>query len=298
VVRLPASTAARYRRFSLYNSPYPAHECGRAVDLYPDPDANVAPAPVPGVVRETRAVRAPSRPYAAARDHLLVVEVDDGWAREHAPGVDGGLVARLLHVDPGVAPGDRVEVGESLGRMVRSGFFGRWVANHLHLGFRRADQDAHRAGGSLPLSTGVAVEPVDWDGTGEVVAAGPTHVRLDAPAHPAPGERFVALAAGGGVPLDGGLAHYAGGGALGDATGALSLRGTPVADVAADGRTLRWHDVAVRADGERATGLSLFATRVPFGAKVVFHEGHDFSVGDRIEVTVEPTDDPVRLGLG
>jgi hypothetical protein len=316
MVTLPGATAARYRRFSLYNSPYPAHDRGRAVDLYPGA-GNGAPSPVPGVVRETRTVSAPARPYAVDRDHLVVVDVDDGWTAANAPGRDG-LLARVLHVDPRVERGDRVEAGESLGRMVRSGFFGRWVANHLHLGFRPAGADPRRASGSLPLSVGVDVEAVPWDGTGTVVETGPTHARLDAPAHPAPGERFAAVGSDGGVPLDGGLVHYAGGGALAPADGPLSLLGTPVADAptgdgespaadrreaasadasrGASERTLRWRDVAVRANGSRATGLSLFAARRQFGAKLVFHEGHDFAVGDEVSVSLAPVADPVRLG--
>ena len=63
----------------------------------------------------------------------------------------------------------------------------------------------------------------------------------------------------------------------------------------------QWADVAVRVtdeDGNEvpATGLSLFASRVPLGTKIVFHEGHGFSVGDCLRVAVEPTTEPVRLG--
>jgi hypothetical protein len=96
------------------------------------------------------------------------------------------------------------------------------------------------------------------------------------------------------VPLDGGLPHYAGGGVLGVGRGELSLLGTMIGEV--DGRTVRWHDVAVCADGKRSTGLSLFASQGSIGVKLVFHDGHEFSVGETIEVAVEPTDDPIRLG--
>jgi len=65
---------------------------------------------------------------------------------------------------------------------------------------------------------------------------------------------------------------------------------------AAVGRNVEWTDVAVVVDERRATGLSLFATQVQHGAKVVFHDGHDFAVGERVTVDIEPTDDPIRLG--
>ena len=282
MVVLSEAVVGRYERFSLYNSPYAAHDAGNAVDLYPGNGAAVSP--VEGEIIGTRTVRCPPKPYAVDADHLILVDCGD-------------VVARMLHVDPAVEAGDRVEVGDSLGRLVRSGFFGRWVDDHIHLGFRTHDQNLRRASGSLPLEVGLSVRGVAWDGTGEVVETGPTHVRLDEPDFG--GEGFAAVASDEGVPLDGGVVHYAGGGALGISSEKVSLFGTTVGRV--DGRDVEWADVVVRVideDGNEvpATGLSLFASQVPFGAKLVFHEGHEFSVGDRLTVTVEPTSEPVRLG--
>ena len=281
MVVLSEAVVGRYERFSLYNSPYAAHDTGHAVDLYPGD--GTAASPVEGEVIGTRTVRCPPKSYAVDADHLILVDCGD-------------VVARILHIDPAVEAGDRVEVGASLGRLVRSGFFGRWVDDHVHLGFRNHDQNLSRASGSLPLEVDLSVRGVRWDGAGEVVETGPTHVRLDEPDFG--GEGFAAVASDEGVPLDGGLAHYTEGGALGPSNGEVSLLGTTVGRV--DGRDVEWADVAVRVtdeDGNEvpATGLSLFASQVPFGAKVVFHEGHAFSVGDRLTVAVEPTSEPVRL---
>ncbi len=276
-VTLSGEVVDQYERFSLYNSPYPAHDRGCAVDLYPG--SEIAASPVAGEVIETLTVDCPPKPYAVDEDHLILID-------------RGPDVARVLHVDPAVEPGERVAVGDPLGRLVRSGFFGRWVDNHVHLEFRRHGRNLRRASGSLPLSVGVDVTPIEWDGTGEVVGVGPTHVRLDAPDAATSG--FVAMASDGGTPLDGGLVHYSGGGSLTPTDGALSLLGTPVGT--ADGRDVVWNDVALRANGVRATGLSLFASRIPFGPKIVFHDGHGFAVGDRLEVSIEPTTDPVKLG--
>jgi hypothetical protein len=342
-VHLPASLLRRYRRFSLYNSPYPAHDRACAVDLYPDPVANEGVSPVAGTVLETRTVRCPDREYAVDHDHLILLDVAEGQVETdgvigHGAGVGDAddaadLVARILHVDPHVDPGDKIAAGDSLGPMVRSGFFGPWVDNHVHLGFRRADQHLQRAGGSLPLAVDVPVDPLPWDGTGTVVETGDTYALLDAPTHPAPGERFVGLGTDAdpgtwseasaspptserSVVIDGGLTHYSGGGLLagpeppthtpgdtvsffGQALGTCVGREEPTGDVRH--RHLDWADVAIVAETDaghhRATGISLFAAQdADFGAKLVFHRGHDLSVGDAVRVRVEASDDPVRLG--
>ena len=293
-VQLPRGVLHRYRRFSRFNSPYPAHDDGRAIDLYPAGEVGISP--VAGVVRETRTVGCPNRPYAADADHLIVIDLDDDWCRR--VGTEPGTVARILHVIPRVTPGDRVGVGDSLGPMTRSGFFGQWVDNHVHLGFRRPEADPLRASGSLPVAVDVAVEPLSWDGTGVVVERGPTHAVLDAPAHSARGERFAAIASDGGVPLDGGLAHYAGGGAFEALSegAAVDLFGTRVGVAA--GRGIAWEAVDVLANGDRVVGLSLFAARdAGHGAKIVCPD-REFAVGDTVSIDVVPSDDPIRLGVG
>ena len=284
-VTLPASVLRRYRRFSLYNSPYPAHDHGCAIDLYPA--SNEGLSPVAGEVLETRTVRAPPKPYAHDEEYLILVDAGD-------------CVARILHVEPAVEAGDSVAVGDSLGPMVRSGFFAPWVGNHVHVGFRRHDQNLRRATGSLPVVADAPVEPLAWDGTGTVVETAATYALLDSPDHPAPGEAFAGIAADDGRVLDGGFGHYAAGGALtagaAEATDstAVSLLGHPIGT--ARGRDVAWRDVDVLANGERITGLSLFAALDPeFGAKLVC-PGHDFAVGDEVRVTIRDSDDPIRLG--
>ncbi|MFB6072522.1 MAG: hypothetical protein ABEJ88_06095, partial [Halobacterium sp.] len=229
-----------------------------------------APSPVAGEVLETRTVRCPEKPYAAAHDHLVVVDTGDA-------------VARMLHVDPAVEPGDVLDVGDDVGRLVRSGFFAPWVDNHVHLGFRTHDQDPVRASGSRPLDLGVGVEPVDWDGTGTVVATGDTWALLDEPAHPAPGETFAGLAGDDGGVLDGGVPHYEAGYATGCGE-TVSLFGTTVGDRTGD-RTVAWRDVTPTANGDPIRGLSLWLGRDALGCKLVA-PGHDLRVGDRVSVDV------------
>jgi len=124
---------------------------------------------------------------------------------------------------------------------------------------------------------------VAWNGTGTVVEAGETYALLDAPEHPAPGDGFAGVATDAGGALDGGFPHYDGGGVFGNETGGeVSLLGTAIAD-ATGGRTADWRDVAVTANGEPIRGLSLWLGVERLGVKLVA-PGHDFAVGDRIEV--------------
>ena len=283
MVELGSESLSLYERFSLYNSPYPAHDRGCAIDLYPGTET--APSPVSGTVLDTRSVRAPPRPYAEREDHLVLIEVD-------SPSVPEGTVARTLHVEPRVESGDRVEVGDPLGRLVRAGFFAPWVANHVHLGFRPPDANPYRASGSLPLSVEVPIEPVAWDGTGHVVEVGETYVVLDAPAHPDPGSWIGIADDSGSFALDGGLPHYDGGGAHGNGateTRSVSLLGEHIGT--ATGRDLAWDGIEVLANGVPITGLSLFLTRIEMGAKLV-RPGHGFEIGDEVEVTIGPGSSP------
>lgn len=267
VVTLDSEVLFQYRRFTLYNSPYVAHDSGRAVDLYPTGEK--APSPVAGEVLDTRTVEAPPQPYAESHDHLILVDT-------------GEHVARLLHVEPSVDPGECVERGEGLGTLVRAGFFAPWVPNHIHLGFRDHDANPYRASGSLPLSVDVPVTPLGWDGTGTVIETGDTWARLDAPNHPNPGEEFVGLQSDSGV-LDGGFPHYDGGGLLGSGERAL-LAGTEVGTVA--GRDVTWNDVTVNANGQQITGIALYCARDSFGIKLVGRDV-DLDVGEAVEVSVE-----------
>ncbi|NLV05348.1 hypothetical protein GOC83_04265 [Haloarcula rubripromontorii] len=273
-VTIPRDVLFQYYRFSLYNSPFDAHDEGCAIDLYPDGER--APSPVAGEVLDTKTVQAPPKAYAAEHDHLILVDTGD-------------TVARLLHVDPTVEAGETVAVGDDLGELVRAGFFAPWVPNHIHLGFRAPDTNPYRASGSLPVDVAVDVTPLSWDGTGTVVEGGETWVRLDEPVHPAPGDTFAGIANDvdgddSGV-LDGGLPHYSGGGLLsGDGTAVAAIDGARLGT--ADGRTVAWDDLTVLANGEPITGIALFCGRKRFGAKLV-GEDIDLAVGEKVQVTIE-----------
>ncbi|APE96147.1 hypothetical protein [Halodesulfurarchaeum formicicum] len=272
MVTLGAAALEPFPRVARYNSPYRAHRGGRAIDLYPG--TAVAPSPVAGTVTMTRQAGAPSRPYAAEHDYLIVIDT-------------GSELARILHVDPDVEAGETVEIGDPLGSLVRSGYFAPWVDNHVHLGFREYGTDPVRASGSLPVELGVPVAGVGWDGTGTIREAGETYAILDSPPHPTPGDRFVGLADDTGqYVLDGGLPHYETGGVHPvhgrEGDGAASLLGT---ELTPGTGTVEWPDLTVRVNGQPITGLSLLLGRDRFGAKLICPD-LACSVGESVTVTV------------
>lgn len=271
MVTLAGDVLTQYTVITCYNSPFVAHDTGCAIDLYPDAGA---PSPVAGEVLDVRVVRAPPQPYAVDEEYLVLIDT-------------GEYVARLLHIDPAVEPGETVAVGDSLGTLVRSGFFAPWVDNHIHLGFRKPDAHLTRASGSLRIDLAVDIRGVPWDGTGRVIDRGATYVTLDAPDHPAPGECFAGVRADGddGGILDGGLPHYDGGGLYGGLNGPVSLVDTPVGTVT--DRTIDWNSITVRANGNPVTGLSFALGRDRIGVKLVDHEGIPIELGERVSVTIE-----------
>lgn len=277
-VELGAETLGRYARFSLFNSPYSAHDEGCAIDLYPgervgsDFHGEPAPSPVAGRVLAIETVRTPSNPEGIDRDYLIGIECT-------APDPAAGLVARVLHVEPAVEPGDDVAVGDSLGTLVRTGFFDPWVDAHLHVGFRPPGRDHRRASGSLPVAVAPDLRSIPWNDTVRVVEAGETYAVLEGPEP----DTLAGIAADGGGVLDGGLPHYAGGGLLGGPDGSVALGGDRVG--IADGRIVAWDDRQVFANGEPATGLS-FACGLDPGVTVV-SPGHSLAVGERMSIRIE-----------
>ena len=275
MVTLSAAALAPFPRIARYNSPYTAHRDGRAIDLYPGTDR--APSPVAGTVVRTDRMRAPSRPYAAEHDHLIVIDT-------------GSELARLLHVDPAVEPGATVERGDPIGDLVQSGYFAPWVDNHVHLGFREYGTDPVRASGSLPVALDVSVDGVPWDGTGTVREVGETYAVLDQPTHPAAGDRFVGIADDAGqVVFDGGVPHYETGGVHsfdGDRPPGerATLLGT---DLAVGTGTVEWADVQVLVDGRPITGLSFLLERDGLGAKLICPD-RSFAVGESVAVEIDP----------
>lgn len=120
--------------FSFANSPYYAHERISAVDVYPPRGRLEALSPVEGSVLFAKAL-------SSGKDYALAIEVDEG------------LCVKILHVKPRVKTGERVRVGDYLGKIVWSPFYNFWTDRHMHVEVRPiADPLRARGGFELDVS--------------------------------------------------------------------------------------------------------------------------------------------------
>jgi len=246
----------REGRFSLFNSPYPGHRLKSGIDVYPSlAFGGVAPSPVEGDVVMVRRVKAPrGRGFTdAGYDVVTLLKPVD----------NPGVVVKILHVDTRLSTGDHVDLGDELGSMLRSGYYGWGTSPHIHLEVREpSDPLRARGGHTIHVLKGFAdAEPAE-EIAGEVVWTQPEYALL----------RLRTRGAGltgdlDGEPgvVDGGIPYY---GWLGFHTerptyGAVRLLGHPIADVkevkdrAAIAETRGFSFIL---DSEPLLGLSLYLT--------------------------------------
>lgn len=243
-------------RYAFYNSPYPAHRLSTGVDIYPVVGfGEVAGSPVSGEVIQIRKVEAP-RGRNFEDQGYDVVTVFKSLENPR-------VVIKTLHLEPVVECGDVLEVGQAMGVLIRSGYYGFSTAPHIHVEVR-PPSDPLRVRGGFRMRRLLDVgspEPLDeLKGVVTGSTLGYTVAKLEGvPAHGVP-------CTVGGAPglLDGGIPYY---GWLGVHTGSVAPRGDivelcgkPVAEV----KSLRGRsciaectDFSFRLDGV-PIGLSLY----------------------------------------
>jgi len=134
----------REGRYAFYNSPYPAHRLDTGVDIYNENQfGEIAACPIEGEVTLIRKVRAPrGRNF---KDHGYDVVTLLKSLEEP------GKMVKILHLEPTVRVGEKIEAGQELGILIRSGYFGFSTAPHIHLEVRN-EGDPLRARGGIRLS--------------------------------------------------------------------------------------------------------------------------------------------------
>ena len=131
--------------YSFFNSPYPGHKYASALDIYFNHSEALLPVDE-GRILEVEKFPCPRyRADASDYDYLILIQLDSS------------TVLKILHVEPSVGCGERVYLGDPLGRMIVSGFFSDWSDLHMHVEVRRAS-DPYRALGAYPLNISSSIK--------------------------------------------------------------------------------------------------------------------------------------------
>jgi hypothetical protein len=184
--------------YSFFNSPYPMHRAHTGVDIYSGASFGEAvPSPVEGEVTLVRKVRAPRGRGFKASGYDVVTLVK--------PSSNPGVALKILHVDTFHAVGSRVRLGEELGTLLRSGYYGWNTSAHVHVEVR-SPHDSLRARGGFEVTRAQPLTAEPQPGMGGFVEATQpeyTMIRLEGASSGLVGE--VDGVAG---VLDGGIPYY------------------------------------------------------------------------------------------
>jgi hypothetical protein len=127
-------------RYAFYNSPYPAHRLSTGIDIYPGKGfGDIVASPVSGRVTLIRKLKVPQASRFIDHGHDTVIFVE---SRENPR-----RLVKILHAEPCVQEGDVLETGQTLGTLIRSGYFGYSTAPHIHLEVRRLEDPLRARGG-------------------------------------------------------------------------------------------------------------------------------------------------------
>ncbi|WP_048147989.1 hypothetical protein [Palaeococcus ferrophilus] len=241
--------------WSFYNSPYPAHRLGTALDVY-FPEEALYPLEG-GIVVDTRKVRTPS--YIPVReDYLTVIRAN-------------GVCLKVLHVRPAVRKGERLTLGDPIGEMVASGFFSPWSNRHAHFELRPCE-DAFRARGAFSLRS--LIHPLVLSAKGDEFEVVECHGHYCWARPVKRGEPSLTPLLSRGTPLEGGLPHYRYGALFGK-TGKVSIFGLelPVVDRLSNGVSIFETNFKVLADGREIRGIGAYCNNPLIKLVGTFEEG-------------------------
>jgi hypothetical protein len=127
-------------RYSFYNSPYPSHFSSTGIDIYPDKKfGELCESPVDGKIIYIRKIRCPQgrRFEDSGYDVVTLVKSTENPER----------VIKMLHIEPSWNVGEKVEAGQELGNLLRSGYFGFGTSPHLHVEIRTPSDPLRARGG-------------------------------------------------------------------------------------------------------------------------------------------------------
>jgi hypothetical protein len=140
-------------RYAFYNSPYPAHRLMTGIDIYTNSMIDEPmPSPVDGEILQVRHVKAPTGKglKAPSFDVVTIIRSSENSNR----------VIKVLHIETRTRGGESIEVGHSLGPLIRSGYFGYQTPLHAHIEIRPLD-DPLRVRGGYPIDSLLELKGLD-----------------------------------------------------------------------------------------------------------------------------------------
>lgn len=137
--------------FTVGTSPYYAHQHGLAIDIYHDLSLEnyEVLSPISGKILKTKTLMAPKPKFfeGIKEDYLTLISNSS----------NPETAFKIMHVKPRVQVGQKVEIGDILGKTIRNGYFAYWSSPHLHLEIRPI-KDAIRARGGKSFSLAIKNE--------------------------------------------------------------------------------------------------------------------------------------------
>lgn len=113
--------------FSFFNSPYIGHNLGAAVDVYPRHQEWDGPAFAPAAGRITKIRKL----HMGNPKPFPTDDFDYGIALK--PENSKSSIMRIMHAVPTVQEGNIVDLGDQIGRIIRSRYFNYWTGPHYHV---------------------------------------------------------------------------------------------------------------------------------------------------------------------
>jgi len=135
----------RNSHFSIGTSPYYAHQHGLAIDVYHNFSLQnyEVISPIAGTVIKVKTLKAPKPKFKDGIDKEYLILISNKYSSK--------TVYKILHVNPKIREGQKVNVGDAIGTTIRNGYFAYWSSPHLHLELKTYE-NAYRAKGGKPFS--------------------------------------------------------------------------------------------------------------------------------------------------
>lgn len=113
--------------FSYFNSPYIGHDIGSAIDIYPRHQewGGALEAPISGKVVKTKKMRMGQPRQFPTNEYDYGIGI--------LPEESNTNIVRIMHCEPAVSEGETVNLGDHIGKAIRSRYFNYWTGPHYHV---------------------------------------------------------------------------------------------------------------------------------------------------------------------